>query len=91
MGIEITRRRDRDKALEIEAWVDDLAITQQIVPVDDESIRECARLMRGKPPDLFEDAMIAATAKLYGLTVATRNERDFALFSVPILNPFHSA
>jgi predicted nucleic acid-binding protein len=91
VGIEITRRRDRDKALEIEAWVDDLAITQQIVPVDDESIRECARLMRGKPPDLFEDAMIAATAKLYGLTVATRNERDFALFSVPILNPFHSA
>jgi predicted nucleic acid-binding protein len=91
VGIEITRGRDQDKAQEIEAWVDDLAITQQIIPVDEVSFRECARLMLGKPSELLGDAMIAATAKMYGLTVATRNVRDFELFNVPILNPFHFA
>jgi predicted nucleic acid-binding protein len=37
---------------------------------------------------LFEDAMIAATARVHQLTVVTRNTRNFATFSVPLLNPF---
>jgi predicted nucleic acid-binding protein len=88
VGIESTRKQDRAKAREIEAWLDDMVLTQQILPMDEVSFRECAHLMQGKPQDLFEDAMIAATARIYGLTVATRNERDFALFDVPVLNPF---
>ena len=41
---------------------------------------------------LHEDAMIAATARLHQLTVATRNTVDFQLFDVPLINPFeHSA
>ncbi|MFI5266406.1 MAG: hypothetical protein ACHQ7M_03420 [Chloroflexota bacterium] len=32
--------------------------------------------------------MIAATAVVHGLVVATRNVRDFQLFGVPTLNPF---
>jgi predicted nucleic acid-binding protein len=32
--------------------------------------------------------MMAATARVHGLTVATRNERDFAHFEVAVLNPF---
>jgi toxin FitB len=47
--------------------------------------------MFGKPPDPLGDAMIAAPAKVYGLTVATRNVGDLELFNVPILNPFHFA
>ena len=46
------------------------------------------RLMEGKPDRLFEDGMIAATARVYRLTVATRNERDFAALGVQVLNPF---
>jgi len=88
VGIELTRKLDPDKAQEIEAWVDDVVLTQQIVPMEAVSFRECARLMLGKPQDLLEDAMIAATARVYAMTVATRNERDFALFDVPVLNPF---
>jgi predicted nucleic acid-binding protein len=42
----------------------------------------------GKSEDLFEDAMLAATARIYRLTVATRNLRDFAHFDAPIFNPF---
>ena len=32
--------------------------------------------------------MIAAAARVHGLTIATRNERDFKTFSVPLFNPF---
>ena len=32
--------------------------------------------------------MIAATARVHGLTVVTRNVRDFADFGVPLFDPF---
>jgi predicted nucleic acid-binding protein len=35
--------------------------------------------------------MIAATARVHRLLVATRNERDFKLFDVLIVNPFKAA
>ncbi len=35
-----------------------------------------------------EDAMIAATAAVHGLTVVTRNTRDFDRLGVPTPNPF---
>ena len=40
---------------------------------------------------LLEDAMIAATARVRGLQVATRNQKDFALFDVDTINPFRVA
>lgn len=36
----------------------------------------------------IKDSMIAATAKMHGLTVATRNTSDFKAASVKTLNPF---
>jgi predicted nucleic acid-binding protein len=36
----------------------------------------------------IKDSMIAATALTHGLTVATRNSRDFAKSGVAIVNPF---
>jgi predicted nucleic acid-binding protein len=50
--------------------------------------REWARLLEGKQEHLLEDAMIAATARIHGLVVATRNDKDFAQLDVPIENPF---
>ena len=35
-----------------------------------------------------KDTLIAATARLYGLIVATRNVHDFIRCGVPVLNPF---
>jgi toxin FitB len=56
--------------------------------MDARCFREWARLMNGKSDTLLEDAMIAATARVHGLTVASRNERDFATLGVTLLNPF---
>lgn len=89
-GVELTRRQDEGKALEIEKWIDSLSRLDQILPMDTPCFRLCAKLMDGRSGDLFADAMIAATARVHGLTVATRNTRDYRHFDVPTLNPFSS-
>ena len=47
-----------------------------------------AKLMHRRSDTLYEDAMIAATAKVHGLTVATRNVADFQALGFEVLNPF---
>lgn len=87
-GVERTRAQDAKKAQEIESWLDQLADSIQVLPMDARCFREWARLMNGKSDTLLEDAMIAATARVHGLTVATLNERDFTELGVALLNPF---
>jgi toxin FitB len=87
-GIERTRRQDSAKAAEIELWAEQLADSYQILPMDTACFREWGRIMDRKPDELLEDAMIAATARVHGLIVATRNEADFKRLDVEILNPF---
>lgn len=40
---------------------------------------------------IIKDAMIAATAKMHGLTVVTRNVRDFSQLGVDVNYPFADA
>jgi predicted nucleic acid-binding protein len=87
-GVERTRRQDPALAARYDEWIDLLATTWKIIPMDDAIFREWARLMMGKSYELWEDAMIAATAKVRGLTVVTRNVRDFQHFPVSVFNPF---
>jgi predicted nucleic acid-binding protein len=87
-GIERTRRQDPAKADDIEAWADQLAGSYQILPMDTPCFREWGRIMDRKPDRLLEDAMIAATARVHQLIVATRNEGDFKQLGVRIVNPF---
>jgi predicted nucleic acid-binding protein len=89
-GIERTRVQNRIKAEEIESWVERLAASSQVLSMDVVCFREWARLVEGKQEHLLEDAMIAATARVHGLVVATRNDRDFAQLDVPVLNPFRN-
>ena len=87
-GVELTRRNDAPKAVEIETWLTMVEASFTALPMDSACFREWARLMVGKSPELIEDAMIAATARVRGLDVATRNERDFRQFQVGAFNPF---
>jgi toxin FitB len=88
VGVEKTRRQNSWKAEEIERWVELLAAVYEVLPMNGQCFREWARIMEGKPPDLLEDTMIAATARVHGLIVATRNERDFKQLDVRTFNPF---
>jgi toxin FitB len=89
-GIERTRTQDPSKAREIEKWADQLEESYRVLPMDTQCFREWARLMQGRPEHLLEDGMIAATARVHALKIATRNERDFASLQVEIINPFKS-
>jgi predicted nucleic acid-binding protein len=89
-GIEITREQDRDKAVEIEAWLEQVAESYNILSMDARTFRSWARLMHRRSDHLIEDAMIAATAAVHNLTVVTRNMRDFRTLGVRTLNPFHT-
>ena len=87
-GAERTRRQDRVKAEAIDAWIDQLSEAYEIIPMDASMFREWARLMEGRSDHLLEDAMIAATARVRGFIVATRNVRDFKDLAVEVFNPF---
>lgn len=86
-GIEITRERDAAKAAEIEGWVNQVAATWNILPMDASVFRIWAKLMHRRADTLIEDAMIAATAKVHGLVIVTRNVRDFREFGLNPIDP----
>jgi len=88
VGIERTRRQDPSKASELERWVDRVPAVYRVLPMDIACFREWGRIMDKKSPELLQDAMIAATARVHRLIVATRNERDFKQLGVRTFDPF---
>ena len=87
-GIERTREQDTAKAVELESWLGRVIDGYGILPMDVAAFREWARLKHRQSDSLFEDAMIAATARVHRLTVVTRNVRDFHKFEVELFDPF---
>ncbi|HOM14532.1 MAG TPA: type II toxin-antitoxin system VapC family toxin [Rubrivivax sp.] len=90
-GIELTREQDAAKAAEIEAWLEQVAASYNVLAMDAATFRIWARLMHRRCDTLIEDAMIAATAQVHGFTVVTRNVADFKAFGVRVLDPFKAA
>ena len=87
-GVEMTREQDGEKAGQIEAWLEQLMFTGQVLAMDAAVCREWAKMMHRRSDTLVEDAFIAATASVHRMVVATRNVRDFRALGVNTLNPF---
>lgn len=90
-GVEMTREQDENKDTQIESWLEQIVASGQLLALDAAVCREWARLMHAKSDTLADDAFIAATARVHGLTVVTRNVRDFKALGMPTLNPFQKA
>ncbi len=90
-GIEKKRLTDSGTADQIAAWVHGIetGFSDRILIVDATVARVWGELsgMRSTP---VIDTLIAATALVHGLTVVTRNTKDFVGTGVPLLNPWMS-
>ena len=88
-GIDNIRRRDRRAAAALERWLRRLvrAHGDRILPVDLAIAEEWGRLNVPDPLPVV-DGLLAATAKVHGLTLATRNVKDVVRTGVPVVNPF---
>ena len=87
-GVELTRDQNEAKAEELQSWVDMVAASYKILPMDGAAFRMWATLIHQKSDTLNEDAMIAAIARIHRLTVVTRNVGDFKSFGVSVFSPF---
>ena len=89
-GALLTERKDKKQGAILRAWLDENVLPQfdgRILPVDTAVARRCAQLLVPDPLSQH-DALIAATALVHGMTVVTRNTRDFARTHVAVLNPW---
>jgi predicted nucleic acid-binding protein len=88
-GIELKRRRDSRQAELLDRWFAQMRtrLGDRVLPID-EPIAEAWAILSVPDPLPLIDGLLAATAKVHGLTVVTRNVGDIARTGVPALDPF---
>ena len=91
LGALLMERKDKKQGLILRSWIDDQILPRfegRILPVDTAVAQRCAKL-HVPNPRAERDAIIAATALVHGMTVATRNAADFESTGVRVFNPWH--
>jgi predicted nucleic acid-binding protein len=88
-GVEVIRRRDPRHAASLEHWLRRLILdhAERLLPLDVAVAEEWGRLSAIRSASAI-DTLLAATARVRGLTLATRNVRDVAWTGVDWINPF---
>jgi toxin FitB len=90
IGILLIERRDKEQGAILRTWMDRHVLptfSGRILAIDTPVAQRCATLHVPNPRS-DRDALIAATALVYGLTVATRNLADFEGMGVGVLDPW---
>jgi predicted nucleic acid-binding protein len=97
IGILLVERRDSQQGVILRAWMDRHvlpAFAGRILAIEADVAQRCAALhvpaLHVPNPRSDRDALIAATAVVHGLTVATRNVADFKHTGVAVLNPWEA-
>lgn len=88
-NVELARRRDPRKPEALEAWLTDVTsgFADRVLPVNTAVAEQWGRINAIRPVPVI-DALLAATAKVNGLTLVTRNVADVSGLDVDVLNPF---
>jgi predicted nucleic acid-binding protein len=88
-GIERLRRRDPAQAETYAAWLKRLRTdyAERLLPITAEVAEEWGRITASDPVPVI-DGLMAATAKVAGMTLVTRNTSDVERTGVRLLNPF---
>ncbi len=89
-GILLVERRDKVQGLHLRTWINEHvfpSFADRILPLDVAVAKQCAQLHVPDPVS-DRDAMIAATALVYGMILSTRNTHDFEKTGVELLNPW---
>ena len=88
-GVELARPRDAAKAVALERWLQEVetAFDGRVLGIDNAVSDQWGRMCAIRPVPVI-DGLLAATALINGLTLATRNDRDVAGLGATVLNPF---
>ncbi len=89
-GILLIERRDSRQGGSLRRWLESQVLPSfdgRILPIDLAVARACAAL-HVPDPRAERDALIAATAHVHRLTVATRNTMDFEPLGVELCDPW---
>src|ERR1700745_2038315 len=92
IGILLIERRDKDQGAILRAWMGRHVLptfSGRIFAIDS-SVAQRSAMLHVPNPRSDRDALIAATALVHGLTVATRNVADFEGMGGDVLNPWGS-
>jgi predicted nucleic acid-binding protein len=91
-GIELKRRSDPEQAKSLDRWFSQMRtrLGDRVLPID-EPVAETWALLGIPNPLPLVDGLLAATAKVHGLTLVTRNIGDIAVTGVSLFDPFSLA
>lgn len=80
---------DHQQALALEGWLGEVerGFGDRVLPVTLTAASAWGRQQHAQPLPVI-DGLIAATAQVNGLTVVTRNVKDFEQAGVQVVNPF---
>jgi predicted nucleic acid-binding protein len=88
-GVDSIERRDAAAARVLNRWLRGLVegFSERLLPVDKAVAEEWGRMNAARSLPVI-DSLLAATAKVHGLTLVTRNTKDIASTGIHCLNPF---
>jgi hypothetical protein len=92
IGILLIERRDKQQGAILRAWMDKHVLptfSGRVLAIDTTVAQRCAAFHVPNPRS-DRDALIAATALVHGLTVATRNVADFEGMGAGVVNPWEA-
>ncbi|MDX2145409.1 MAG: type II toxin-antitoxin system VapC family toxin [Rhodospirillaceae bacterium] len=91
-GIERAKPKNLEYANRLGEWLGRLpsVFSERVMPIDAAIADEWGRMSAGRTLAVI-DGLLAATAKVHGMTLVTRNTSDVMNLGIDVLNPFDRA